>query len=270
MSHASRAGTSGAAPRRSATDVEMQFARAGARRRAGSAAASRPEVPSARCARVRRDRGVQAALAVGGDMRPEATSSRARYEANGARGRCRCSSTSAFARLARRPARGARRDRRCRCSRRASSRPREHLRERARGGRRRGAPDPPRPRRRDLRARCMRDAEALGLDTLVEAHDADELERATALGAPVIGVNARDLSHLRDRPRARSSSCVARAPRDRVVIAESGDRTRAPRAPPPSSPARRDARRLDADARRRPRREARASCSRGRSSRSAG
>ena len=34
----------------------------------------------------------------------------------------------------------------------------------------------------------------LGLETLVEAHDVDELERAVLLGAPVIGVNARDLS----------------------------------------------------------------------------
>src|SRR5262249_31430055 len=43
-------------------------------------------------------------------------------------------------------------------------------------------------------AALMRDAEALGLDTLVEAHDAAELDRAAALDAPVIGVNARDLS----------------------------------------------------------------------------
>src|SRR5581483_5750900 len=42
--------------------------------------------------------------------------------------------------------------------------------------------------------RLMREAAALGLDTLVEAHDEHELERATALGARVIGVNARDLS----------------------------------------------------------------------------
>src|SRR5437588_8583949 len=37
-------------------------------------------------------------------------------------------------------------------------------------------------------------AHAIGLDPLVEAHDEHELDRAVALGAPVIGVNARDLS----------------------------------------------------------------------------
>src|SRR5262249_47646673 len=43
----------------------------------------------------------------------------------------------------------------------------------------------------------LREARALGLDTLVEAHDADELARAARLDAPVIGVNARDLSTFR-------------------------------------------------------------------------
>ena len=57
----------------------------------------------------------------------------------------------------------------------------------------------------------MREAEALGLDTLVEAHDAEELDRAIALGAPVIGINARDLSTF-EIDRARSSSW-SRAPR---------------------------------------------------------
>ncbi|MBI4171859.1 MAG: indole-3-glycerol-phosphate synthase TrpC, partial [Actinobacteria bacterium] len=36
-------------------------------------------------------------------------------------------------------------------------------------------------------ASLLRAAAALGLDTLVEAHDAEELDRATALGAEVIG-----------------------------------------------------------------------------------
>jgi indole-3-glycerol phosphate synthase/phosphoribosylanthranilate isomerase len=66
----------------------------------------------------------------------------------------------------------------------------------------------------------------LGLDTLVEAHDADELERAVMHGAPVIGVNARDLSTF-EIDRATQLALVARIPPDRVAIAESGVRTRA-------------------------------------------
>jgi len=72
----------------------------------------------------------------------------------------------------------------------------------------------------------MRTASELGLDTLVEAHDAEELERATRLDAPVIGVNARDLSTF-DIDRRRQLELVARAPRNRVVIAESAVHTRA-------------------------------------------
>jgi indole-3-glycerol phosphate synthase/phosphoribosylanthranilate isomerase len=69
-------------------------------------------------------------------------------------------------------------------------------------------------------------ADALGLDTLVEAHNADELARAVALDAPVIGINARDLGTFRI-DRAAQLELVARAPRDRVLIAESGIETRA-------------------------------------------
>ena len=103
-----------------------------------------------------------------------------------------------------------------------AARPRDGARRR----RRRGAAPPARPRRRGVLARCSREARALGLDTLVEAHDADELERAVALDAPVIGVNARDLSTFSIDRRAQLE-LVARAPRDRVVIAESAIETRA-------------------------------------------
>jgi indole-3-glycerol phosphate synthase len=72
----------------------------------------------------------------------------------------------------------------------------------------------------------MREAEGLGLDTLVEAHDAGELARATTLGAPVIGVNARDLSTFAI-DRAAQLRLLAQAPRDRIVIAESAIATRA-------------------------------------------
>jgi indole-3-glycerol phosphate synthase / phosphoribosylanthranilate isomerase len=74
--------------------------------------------------------------------------------------------------------------------------------------------------------RLMALAADLGLDALVEAHDAAELDRAVALGAPVIGVNARDLSTFAI-DRSRQLALVGRAPRDRVVVAESGISTRA-------------------------------------------
>jgi indole-3-glycerol phosphate synthase/phosphoribosylanthranilate isomerase/anthranilate synthase/indole-3-glycerol phosphate synthase/phosphoribosylanthranilate isomerase len=72
----------------------------------------------------------------------------------------------------------------------------------------------------------MRVARTLGLDTLVEAHDAEELERALRIDAPVIGVNARDLTTL-EIDRRVQLDLVACAPRDRVVIAESGVESRA-------------------------------------------
>jgi indole-3-glycerol phosphate synthase / phosphoribosylanthranilate isomerase len=74
--------------------------------------------------------------------------------------------------------------------------------------------------------RLLDAATKLGLETLVEAHDARELERAVALDAPVIGINARDLSTF-EIDRAEQLRLVARAPRDRVVIAESGIASRA-------------------------------------------
>ena len=80
-------------------------------------------------------------------------------------------------------------------------------------------------------ARLMRTAQELGLDTLVEAHDEDELARATRLDARLIGVNARDLGTFRI-DRAAQLELVAKAHsdsagRDRFVVAESAIQTRA-------------------------------------------
>ena len=75
-------------------------------------------------------------------------------------------------------------------------------------------------------ARLMGAADELGLDTLVEAHDEAELLRATRLGARVIGVNARDLGTFRI-DRSAQLELVAKAPRDRIVVAESAIHTRA-------------------------------------------
>jgi indole-3-glycerol phosphate synthase/phosphoribosylanthranilate isomerase len=74
-------------------------------------------------------------------------------------------------------------------------------------------------------AALMAEAERLGLDTLVEAHDAGELERATRLGAAVIGINARDLSTF-SIDRDAQLELVTQAPRDRVIVAESAIHSR--------------------------------------------
>ncbi len=79
----------------------------------------------------------------------------------------------------------------------------------------------------DAQARALLvEAERLHLDTLVEAHDADELTRAIALPAPVVGVNARDLSTFAI-DRDAQLALLATIPDDRVVIAESGIESRA-------------------------------------------
>ena len=78
-------------------------------------------------------------------------------------------------------------------------------------------------------ATLMEIADELGLDTLVEAHDAGELARAAALLAPVIGINARNLSTF-VIDRTAQLDLVADSnylPHDPVVVAESGIHTRA-------------------------------------------
>ena len=70
-------------------------------------------------------------------------------------------------------------------------------------------------------------ARELGVELLVEAHDANELQRAIGLGAEVIGVNARDLSTF-ELDRKLQLDLVARLRQhNAVVVAESGVHTRA-------------------------------------------
>ena len=75
----------------------------------------------------------------------------------------------------------------------------------------------------------LRTADELDLETLVEAHDAGELDRALTLGAPVVGINARDLFTFAVDLRAQldlvaDSNKVSPRP---IVVAESGIHTRA-------------------------------------------
>jgi indole-3-glycerol phosphate synthase/phosphoribosylanthranilate isomerase len=74
-------------------------------------------------------------------------------------------------------------------------------------------------------ARLMGYAQSIGLDTLIEAHDEDELRRAKRLNARIVGINARDLSTF-EIDRAAQLSLVGRAASD-VVIAESAIHSRA-------------------------------------------
>jgi len=60
-----------------------------------------------------------------------------------------------------------------------------------------------------------------GMDVLVEAHDARELDRALRLRSRLIGVNNRDLRDF-TVDFARTYELVARAPKDCTFVAESG------------------------------------------------
>ncbi len=61
----------------------------------------------------------------------------------------------------------------------------------------------------------------LGLTALVEVHDEAETERAVALGAPLVGVNARNLKTLEIDP-ATFARLAPQVPDDVVKVAESG------------------------------------------------
>jgi indole-3-glycerol phosphate synthase len=71
-----------------------------------------------------------------------------------------------------------------------------------------------------------REAHALGLAALVEVHDADEVSRALAAGAEIIGVNNRNLRTLEVDTRA-SEDAAGRIPPHVVAVSESGLKTAA-------------------------------------------
>jgi indole-3-glycerol phosphate synthase len=68
-------------------------------------------------------------------------------------------------------------------------------------------------------------AEELGMAAVVEAHAEEDLSRALDSGARIVGVNARDLETL-EVDRERAIALAARVPSDRVLVLESGVRTR--------------------------------------------
>lgn len=70
-------------------------------------------------------------------------------------------------------------------------------------------------------AELMADASDLGMDSLVEVHDEDEVEAAVEAGAEVIGINNRDL-HSLDVDLGTTFKLLADVPAGTVVVAESG------------------------------------------------
>jgi len=73
-------------------------------------------------------------------------------------------------------------------------------------------------------ARLMKDAADLGMAVLVETHDRDDLEKALAAEAKIIGINNRNLKTM-EVDTATTLDLKKHIPADRIVVSESGHRT---------------------------------------------
>jgi indole-3-glycerol phosphate synthase len=72
-----------------------------------------------------------------------------------------------------------------------------------------------------LARELIREADNLGMDVLVEAHDEAEVDRAIALGAQMIGINNRDLRTF-ETDLATTEKLASKIPTTTFIITESG------------------------------------------------
>lgn len=78
----------------------------------------------------------------------------------------------------------------------------------------------------DRLAQLFTEARALGLEVLVELHDADQLGRVLALKPGLVGINNRDLRTFKTRLE-HTLELMKNIPSEMTVVSESGIRTRA-------------------------------------------
>jgi indole-3-glycerol phosphate synthase len=78
----------------------------------------------------------------------------------------------------------------------------------------------------DSLGELYREATKLGLHTLIELHDAEQLPRVLDTGCPVIGINNRNLRSF-ITSLEQTFELLPKIPSDRVVVSESGIATRA-------------------------------------------